>query len=214
MRILLTIFAFVTCLFEVAHADNIVGSLKHAVSPRTGFQLEVHLGQGAPSGPGPSQMSNQASNETKLLEITAPDQVMVTLKQLRDGSLIVGTGQIFADQNRVQLDQVQSVVLKELLVTWQSSQWEVFEFKSFNKLKRYLPVDSDNGDFRLKYVETFDYALAPDHFDTFSIFITDNQHRMMVGTLHLQEQSLLITVYNSQTGQECEKISLSPLLLK
>jgi hypothetical protein len=183
-----------------AQADNIVGFLAApAAMPssaaETGFRIKL-------------------KEQTEPLLIEASPAIVDTLRNLRVGSLIVGTGQVLPLQKKVQLDAIQTVGLKELIGTWQSSRWEVFEFRDFNKLMRYLPMENEAGDFRLRFVESFDYAVAPDRDDLYSIFITDNQKRMMVGTLRFNEGSLLLTVYDSATGLESQKISLSPLFLK
>ena len=187
---------FATVSPSIAHADNIIGYL---VAPKSVIEKGLRI---------------RLKDQAEPLRIQTSDSILETLKNLRLGSLIVGTGQVDPLKKFVQLDAIQTVGLKELIGTWQSSRWEVFEFRDFNKLMRYLPMENEGGDFRLTYVEIFDYAVAPDRNDLYSIFITDNLKRMMVGTLQFKEGSLLLTVYDSQTGLESQKISLSPLFLK
>lgn len=181
---------------STARADNIIGYL---VAPHSVVEKGLRI---------------RLKDQKDPLRIETSDTILETLKNLRLGSLIVGTGQVTLDRKAVRLDAIQTVGLKELIGTWQSSRWEVFEFRDFNKLMRYLPMESEAGDFRLTFVESFDYAITPDRNDLYSIFITDNHKRMMVGTLRFNEGSLLLTVYDSQTGLESQKISLSPLFLK
>ena len=180
-------------LLPQAHAGNVVGFL--VSEPGQPYKLKVQ-------------------DSAAAMTIEAGEWVVTTLKHLRDGSLIVGTGHVSHEQKTVHLDSVQTVGLTELLGTWQSSRWEVFEFRDFNSLMRYLPMENSRGSLELKFVESYDYVLTPDNQDTYSIFITDNSKRMMVGTLHLSAGSVILTVYDSETGRESEKISLSPLSLK
>ena len=193
-KTLLTVFLILAVLAfaPFAMADNVVGYLTHGAD--TSLQLKLQ-------------------NPEQTLAIQAAPDVNSILVGLKEGSLIIGTGHVIQNDRKVQIDAVQTVGLKELLGKWQSTTAEIFEFKSFSKLMRYAPNTNVEGSApgpRNK-VENFDYALSPDRDKTFSIFMSDTEARLMVGTLHFVDHTILLTVYNSQTGLEAEKISLSPL---
>lgn len=162
------------------------------------------------------------------LRIEARGHVQETLSTLASGSYVVGRGEIAPDQKSVRIDAVQTIGLREVLGVWKSSQNEVFEFRSFNRLFRYRSVQRD-GATHLQLQQKFEYALTPDAGQAYSIFITDNQKRIFFGTLRVDgtieadsapqspsspSRILLLTMYDSQTGTESQKFSLSPLLVK
>lgn len=186
------ILAYTILVFApLAMADNVVGFLTHGSD--SSLQLKI-----------------QSSDQT--FSIQASADVDSILNGLKEGSLIIGTGRIMPIERKVQIDAVQTVGLKELLGKWRSTTAEIFEFKSFSKLMRYAPNSNVEGSApgpRSK-VENFDYALSPDRDKSFSIFMSDTEMRMLVGTLHFVDHTILLTVYDSQTGLEAEKISLSP----
>jgi hypothetical protein len=147
------------------------------------------------------------------LKIFAQPYLISSLRSLRDGNLIVASGLMDLTMHAVRIDAIQTLGLQELIGTWQSSRWEIFEFRDFSRLNLYMPMEKDNGSISMSRSHSLAYAVTPESGDRYSIFISD-QKKMMVGTLRMYDKKLELTVYDSDSGNVAENISLSPISLK
>jgi hypothetical protein len=150
------------------------------------------------------------------LKITAPANLLNSLRKLRDGNIITGSGTIKLSEKIVQIDAVHSVGLQELLGSWRSSRWEIFEFKDYTRLNLYLQTAENRDAVALAQTHALNYVVVPEREGRYSIFISDNTARLMAGTLQLNEKdrTATLTVYDDKTLKVSEKISLSPLSVK
>jgi hypothetical protein len=146
---------------------------------------------------------------------TLTPALMTDLQNLKTGDFIVGRGTLPTaistpdQQNVVQLESIESVGLTELLGSWRSDNWEVFEFKDFTQLNLYQPTPNLSGP-ALQKTGQFQYVLAPDQGDRYSIFLSDD-HSIQVGSIEFNSTGIALTVFDSQTGKVSQNISLSPI---
>jgi hypothetical protein len=147
------------------------------------------------------------------LKILAQPYLLSSLRSLRDGNLIVASGRMDLATQAVRIDAIQTLGLQELIGTWQSSRWEIFEFRDFSRLNLYMPMEKDNGSIGISHSHSLAYTITPESGDRYSIFISD-QKKIMLGTLRLHEKKLELAVYDSDSGKIAENISLSPIFLK
>lgn len=177
---------------------------------------------------GSSKLSLRIDPFSPPLEIEAHGSVQETLAHLSVGSWIVGRGEINRDQTSIRLVAIQTLGLREILGAWTGPKNEVFVFQTFNRLLRYKPMMID-GAVQLKLVQKLEYALSPDAGHAYSIFITNDKKQIFFGILRVDgtieigsaadslsepHRTLFLTMYDSQTGTEAQKFSLSPLLVK
>ena len=194
-RLVISLFLLAALPADFAHAEVVSGFLRN--SPMNDLSLVV-----------------RGSREP--LRITGSIGLMTSLRKLRDGNYITGSGTIRLSEKTVQLDTVHSVGLQELLGSWRSSRWEIFEFKDYTRLNLYLQTAENRDAIALARTHSLNYVVVPEKEDRYSIFISDNSARLMAGTLHLNEKdrTATLTVYDDKTLKVSEKISLSPLSVK
>jgi hypothetical protein len=114
----------------------------------------------------------------------------------------------------VRLDAIESLGLRELLGSWRTDRWEVYEFRDFSRMNLYVPTQSSSGQrIPLSKAREYNYVLAPEQGARYSIFLSDDRS-VTVGSIEVKENKINFTVYDSKTGEISENISLSPLSLQ
>jgi hypothetical protein len=137
----------------------------------------------------------------------------VDLGNLKDGDFLVARGLASPSEGTVRVDAIESLGLRELLGSWRTDRWEVYEFRDFNRMNLYVPTRANNGQrVPLSMAREFNYVLAPEQGARYSIFLSDDR-TVTVGTIEVQENKINFIVYDSKTGEVSQNISLSPLSL-
>jgi predicted transcriptional regulator of viral defense system len=144
-----------------------------------------------------------------VLDSPNPD-VKSDLERLRQGDYLAARGNVDELNHLITVEAIESLGLRELLGAWSSSRLEVYEFQDFTRLNLYVPNSTRN---KVEIAGKYNYAVAPDHGDRYSIFLSDNRS-VLVGTLEFKNQRLQLTVLDPKTGRVSQNISLSPLTLK
>ena len=145
-------------------------------------------------------------------QIDSKASVLELVRRLRTGDQITAQGTISTDGKKLVIDSVDRVGLQELLGTWRSSRWEIFEFRDFTSLNLYVPT-VDEGSASLVRTHSLKYVITPEQSNRFSIFMSDNLNVRM-GFLEVGSSKLTLTVTDPKTGQVSENISLSPIHLQ
>lgn len=154
-----------------------------------------------------------AQSQTPLRIVSRGSGIHQALKSLRDGDFITARGQHFQKEGAVIIDAIESVGLRELLGIWTTAQWQIFEFRDFNRLNLYMDLQKWPGLLNINESRAMDYFLAPASGNRYSIFMSDDQS-VLVGTLEVTTDRIDLTLFDSRTGRPSENISLSPLILK
>lgn len=139
--------------------------------------------------------------------------VLAGLRNLKDGDFIIGSGTVKTTEKLVVLDSLESVGLQELLGVWRTAEWQVFEFRDFNRLNLYKATPETYRPVGLSKLREYAYVLAPEQGDRYSIFLSDDQS-VHVGSLEVSATKVQMTVFDPDTGRVAESISLSPLPLQ
>ncbi len=131
-----------------------------------------------------------------------------------DGSLEKSAGSPAASVAQIlSVDSIDEVGLQQLLGTWRTPRWEIFEFQNFNLLNLYIPTAGAEGGVNLQKTHALKYILTPDaQTNRFSIFMSDDRDVRM-GFLEVSESKLTLTVTDFKTGQVTDSIFLSPVHL-
>jgi hypothetical protein len=108
------------------------------------------------------------------------------------------------------IDSIDQVGLTQLLGTWRSSRWEIFEFQDFSQLNLYMPEMQNQGNISLAKTHSLKYIVTPDAENRFAIFMNDDRDVRM-GFIELGPNQVTLTINDFYTGQVSENISLSPL---
>lgn len=132
------------------------------------------------------------------------------LARLRQGDFLVARGNVDELTKTVTIEAIESLGLRELIGTWSSSRLEVYEFQDFTRLNLYVPNQARDS---IEIAGKYNYAVAPDHGDRYSIFLSDNRS-VLVGSFEFKNQRLQLTVLDPKTGRVSQNISLSPLTVK
>lgn len=141
---------------------------------------------------------------------TYNSNVRYDLTRLRQGDYLVARGNVDEISKRVTIEAIESLGLRELIGTWSSTRLEVYEFQDFTRLNLYVPNQARDS---IEIAGKYNYAVAPDHGDRYSIFLSDNRS-VLVGTFEFKNQRLQLTVLDPKTGRVSQNISLSPLTVK
>jgi hypothetical protein len=155
---------------------------------------------------------NVQSGQPALKIVPSNPSLTTDLQKLKNGDFVAARGTLGilpADQGTVQLDSIESVGLVDLLGTWKSDDWAVYEFKDFTQLNLYHGTQNDAG-VSLQKTAQFNYVVAPEQGDTYSIFMSDNQS-VNVGSIQFLDKAIIMTVIDPKTGKTSENISLSPI---
>ncbi len=166
------------------------------------------------------------ANRTKLLNLKSGDFVVVSgaLSDIdRDGT-----------PDKVAIEAIESVGLRDILGTWRSPTWEVVRFENFSRMSLYKPPSRFTGTMtiaadrllsapmaqlkRLGFSKFRDmhYTLAPEQGSTYSIFLVENTNGLgrapiFVGRLEVQKRALKLEIYDSRSGRSSEVLSLKPV---
>jgi hypothetical protein len=142
--------------------------------------------------------------------VAANPSIKSDLRRLKAGDFIIAQGSI-AGSDSVTLDAIESVGLQKLLGSWHTADWQIYEFRDFNRLLLYrIEKPHPARASRFAGPREYRYVLAPETGSRFSIFLSDNTD-VHAGSLELLDGRLTITVFNNETGDIAENISLSPL---
>ncbi len=155
------------------------------------------------------------SNTTDILVIEARTSLLADLRRLKTGDLITAQGSVLSETKKVHLESIDSLGIQQLLGTWKSDRYEIFEFKDFNQLNLYIPTYKAEGGISFSQTHSLSYVVTPAEGDGFSIFITDDSE-VKLAFLELQKNKLNLTVtqFKNNSGLVTENISLSPINLQ
>lgn len=170
---------------------------------------------------------------TALMDMKSGDLVVVAgLLQDLDGD---------AQYDQIAVQAIESVGLKAVLGTWRSDGWDVIRFEDFNRVSLYRPRFGLNrfltAKLRGEFARDFDgdelsnfaklkdlnYTLAPEQGSSYSIFLVERRARrkqssVYVGRLKLEivdsKSRMTIQIFNPDTGNAIESMSLSPITSK
>lgn len=146
----------------------------------------------------------------KLVKLDAAPSFENVLRRLKSGDSITAQGSMNADQTRFSISSIDRIGLKDLLGTWKSTRWEIFEFQDFSQLNLYIPKVVEAGGVSLARTHSLKYVVTPEENDAFTIFMTDDSDVRM-GFLEIGNNKLKLNVIDSHSGNVTESISLSPL---
>ena len=148
-------------------------------------------------------------DEMYLLD-TLNQQVRYDLQRLRQGDYLVARGTVDEVRKIVVVEAIENLGLRELIGMWSSAKSEVYEFQDFTRLNLYLPNQQRDS---VEIAGQYNYAVAPDQGDRYSIFLSDNRS-VLVGSIEFKNQRLQLTVLDPKTGRVQQNVSLSPLTVK
>ena len=134
------------------------------------------------------------------------------LSSLHDGDYVIMTGNVDQANHTIEIEAIESVGLQALLGIWRTQQWQVFEFRDFNRLNLYGSTMTPPSPVGLEKLREFSYILAPNSDNKFTIILTDDKD-VHAGVIELAEKSVHLQLFDSKTGQVAQDISLSPLPL-
>jgi hypothetical protein len=141
-------------------------------------------------------------------QIEASDALTTFLRKLGSGDSITAQGTVSGDKKKFSIDSVDRLGLKELLGTWRSSRYEIFEFQDFTQLNLYIPTVASSGDISLSRTHSLKYAVMPEDGGSFTIFMKDDSAFRMA-FMDLNKNKVNLKVFDSNTGQVSDNISLS-----
>lgn len=148
------------------------------------------------------------------LKVVAHPSILSDLRKLSSGDFVVGRGTIQVQQKTARLESIETLGLRQLLGSWKSSRWEVYEFRDFNRMTLYIPAVRNYSlaiAVPLKKAQEFSYFLAPEQDNRYSIFLMAEDKTITTGSIEVQDGRIQLSVIDSQTGEIRENISLSPL---
>jgi len=134
------------------------------------------------------------------------------LSSLHDGDYVILTGNVNQANHTIEIEAIESVGLQALLGIWRTQQWQVFEFRDFNRLNLYGSTMTPPSPVGLEKLREFSYILAPNSDNKFTIILTDDKE-VHAGVIELADKSVHLQLFDSKTGQVAQDISLSPLPL-
>jgi hypothetical protein len=143
-------------------------------------------------------------------QLDASEALITFLRKLASGDSITAQGTLSSDQKKFTIESIDRLGLKELLVTWRSSRFEIFEFQDFTQLNLYIPTVASTGGISLSRTHSLKYAVMPEDSGSFTIFMKDDKDFRM-GFLDLRKNKVNLKVFDSNTGQVTDNISLSLL---
>ena len=184
----------VLLLVESAFADAIIGKLRNSGPQKP---LEVIL-----------------MNTTQAVTIDTSPELLAYLRRLSTGDSISGQGRLSNDGRKVFLDSIERVGLQEILGAWRGSSREIFEFQTYDRLNVYIPTATYNGSVMLTQTRSLQYVLTPERENRFSIFMTDQDGRVRLAFLQLEQKKIELWLTDFESGQLTEKISLSPFYIR
>lgn len=144
--------------------------------------------------------------------LTLPLEVSVSedrlaIERLENGDHIFGYGRI--SKQAVKLDTLYFVGLQKILGVWQSLNWEMFEFKTFEDLA-YWGLESSNGPYLMRKLN---YTLAPTTSGHWSILMVDSKS-VEVGRLQFKKEQIHLEVVNQKDGSVSRSFYLTPIALR
>ena len=137
-------------------------------------------------------------------------ELVADLQRLGDGDFIVGRGQILKDRRVVALESIDTVGLRQILGTWRTENWNVYDFRDFNRLFLYVPRSATASSTTLAPTRQLTYTLAPNARENeWSIFMADKKG-VVIGEMHLRNRSMSLTLYDPKTGRVHQQLELAP----
>lgn len=130
----------------------------------------------------------------------------LAIERLEDGDHIFGQGKI--SSNQVRLDTLYYVGLKKLLGVWQTLNWDLFEFKSFQDLA-YWSFETTKGPISITELS---YTLAPTTSGHWSMLMVDKDS-VEIGRLEFRNNLIHLEIVNQKDGSITRSFSLTPVAL-
>lgn len=198
-RLITAILTVIFCYFPPTAASTLSESIQGVINMR-GDQAFIRI--------------RQAREPMPLHGMT--QDLVVDLQKMREGDFIVGRGEILTDRKIIALESIETVGLRQILGTWRSANWNVFEFKDFNRLTLYTaqaaPAHSTP---RVTAKRQMSYTLAPGNGDSWSIFMADKQG-VQIGELRFGTgaRRMNMTLYDYDTGRITQRLELAPVARK
>lgn len=135
-------------------------------------------------------------------------QVSKDISRLTSGDFLQGQGHINEATEELYLTSVHFVGLRQMLGTWRTEMWQLFEFSDFSRLKLYIPIVSDKD--ILFPVKEITYSVAPDSKSGWSILMSDRDS-VDIGKLEISKTTLRIILLDEISGKPTQTIELEPL---
>lgn len=145
-----------------------------------------------------------------LFTLRGDSQVLAAhLLKLKPGDVVIGNASVDWTNQRATLHALDTVGLKDVIGLWRTAKSHLFEFRDFQNLNFYVLTDSPSSTWHSTApARRFQYTLAPDlGKPTWSIFMAD-RISVQIGSLRIQQNRMILTIYNNDTGEVAERFEL------
>lgn len=141
----------------------------------------------------------------QLILYSSEPQMRSTIEKLSDGDFATGVATSLVG-TRLVVDSIDFVGLKKILGMWKASK-TIFSFKSFNLLS---VLDVKDADPFFKNWQDFRYSVSPSEGQSWKVFIA-NKNSVALGTLEINPSFVILTIYDSHSGQVTNRFRLEKL---
>lgn len=136
------------------------------------------------------------------------------LSRLRTGDYVAFEGYIAPEHNKIFVQSVDWVGLGRILGNWKTGDGKVVSFDSFTlmSIRNHKPGEIFYN-FQKSHLDSttlkLSYRISPSVGSSWSLFLSDNKGNIKVGRILLLDKTLIISLYDAETGQISKTIQLS-----